>query len=92
MFFDQIRAKTEFPVENGKIAFVCASNIVTYYIKLFRTGADRHNGILMSHFLQVAETMILHASIFILFSQFIFSILTRFQFASNVQNLTFAYD
>ena len=22
--------------------------VVTYYIKLFRTGADRHNGILMS--------------------------------------------
>ena len=30
--------------------------VVTYYIKLFRTGADRHNGILMSLLLLVAET------------------------------------
>ena len=30
--------------------------VVTYYIKLFRTGADKHNGILMSLFLLVAET------------------------------------
>ena len=29
---------------------------VTYYIKLFRTGADRHNDILMSVLLLVAET------------------------------------
>ena len=32
--------------------------VVTYYIKLFRTGADRHNGILMSLLLLVAETII----------------------------------
>ena len=30
--------------------------VVTYYIKLFRTGADRHNGILMSLLPLVAET------------------------------------
>ena len=30
--------------------------VVTYYTKLFRTGADRHNGILMSLLLLVAET------------------------------------
>ena len=30
--------------------------VVTYYIKLIRTGADKHNGILMSLFLLVAET------------------------------------
>ena len=30
--------------------------VVTYYIKLFRTGADRHNGILKSLLLLVAET------------------------------------
>ena len=32
--------------------------VVTYYIKLFRTGADRHNGILMSLLLVIAETKI----------------------------------
>ena len=32
--------------------------VVTYYIKLFRTEADRHNGILMSLPLLVAETII----------------------------------
>ena len=31
--------------------------IVTYYIKLFRMGADRHNGMLMSLLLLVAETL-----------------------------------
>ena len=30
--------------------------VVTYYIKLFRTGANRHNGILMSLLLLDAET------------------------------------
>ena len=33
--------------------------VVTYYIKLYQTGADRHNGILMSLLLLVAETKIL---------------------------------
>ena len=42
---------------NRKIAFSRASMVVTYYIKLFRTGTDRHNGILMSLHLLVAETM-----------------------------------
>ena len=32
--------------------------VVTYYIKLFQTGADRHKGILMSILLIVAETII----------------------------------
>ena len=54
-FFDQICPKRAFPVENGKIALVRAFMVVTYYIKLFRTGANRHNGILMS-LLLVAET------------------------------------
>ena len=31
--------------------------VVTYYIKLFRSGAERHNGILMSLLLLVAETI-----------------------------------
>ena len=43
--------------KKGKIAFVRASMVVTYYIKLFRTEADRHNGILMSLLLLVAETI-----------------------------------
>ena len=30
--------------------------VVTYYIKLFRMGADRNNGILMSLRLEGAET------------------------------------
>ena len=33
--------------------------VVTYHIKLFQTGADRRNGILMSLPLPVAETTIL---------------------------------
>ena len=33
--------------------------VVTYYIKLFQTGADRRKGILMSLPLPVAETAIL---------------------------------
>ena len=32
--------------------------VVTYYIKLFRTGADRHKSILMSLLLLVAEIII----------------------------------
>ena len=43
---------------NKKIAFLRTSMVVTYYIKLFRTGADRHNGILMSLLLLVTETVI----------------------------------
>ena len=35
----------------------CACVHCRYYIKLFRTGADRHNGILMSLLLLVAETI-----------------------------------
>ena len=31
--------------------------VVTYYVKLFRTGADRRNGILMSLLLLVAEAI-----------------------------------
>ena len=55
--FDQICPKTVFPVENGKIALVCASMVVTYYVKLFRTGPDRHNGILMSLLLLIVEAI-----------------------------------
>ena len=54
---DQICPKRVFPIGNGKIALVRASMVIAYYIKLFRTGADRHNGILMSLLLLVAETI-----------------------------------
>ena len=48
--------KISFTNWNAKIALLRASMVVSYYIKLFRTGADRHNGILMSLLLLVAET------------------------------------
>ena len=32
--------------------------VVTYYVKLFRTGADRHNGILMPLLLLVPDIVI----------------------------------
>ena len=57
VFFDQICPKREFSVENGKIALVRGSMVVTYYIKLFCTRADWHNGILMSVLLLVADTI-----------------------------------
>ena len=38
---------------NAKIA-----KVVTYYIKFFRTRANRHNGVLMSLLLLVAEPII----------------------------------
>ena len=51
--------KRELPFENGKIALVHASMVVTFYIKFFRTRAERHNGILMSLLLLVAKKIIL---------------------------------
>ena len=42
---------------NAKIALLRTSIVINYYIKLFRTGADRRNGILMSPLLLVAETI-----------------------------------
>ena len=56
IFFYQICPNREFPVKNGKIALVRASMIATYYNKLFHKGAGRHNVILMSLVLLVAET------------------------------------
>ena len=56
-FFDQICLKRIFPIENGKIALVRVFMVVTYDIKLFRSGGDRHNGILMCLLLLVAETI-----------------------------------
>ena len=57
IFFDQICPKREFPVENGKITLVHALMVLTYYIKLFLTGADRHNGILVSLLVLVAAAI-----------------------------------
>ena len=45
-----------FLVENGKITPVRASMVVTYNIKFFCKNADRHNGMLISLILLVAET------------------------------------
>ena len=44
-----------FSNRNAKIALMRGSMVVTYYIKLFRTGTDRHNDILMSLLFLVAE-------------------------------------
>ena len=55
-FLDHISSKGVFPVKNRKNMVVRVSMVVTYYIKLFRKGADRHSGILMSLLLLVAET------------------------------------
>ena len=57
ILFGQFRKIWNFLIENGKIKLVRASMVITYYIKLFRTGADRHNGILMSLPLLVTKTM-----------------------------------
>ena len=37
--------------------------VITYYVKLFRTGADGHNGILISILLLAAETIGISSSI-----------------------------
>ena len=47
----------ELPVEKRKFALAHASIVITYYIKLLCTGADRHNGILLSLLLLVTETI-----------------------------------
>ena len=49
--------KIGFKKWNAKIALLLASMVVTYHIKLFRAGADRHNNILMSLLLLVVETI-----------------------------------
>ena len=49
--------KIDFTNWNAKIALLGVSMVVTYYIKLFQTGADRYNGILMSLLLPYAEAI-----------------------------------
>ena len=46
-----------------KIALLRESMVVTYYIKVFLTGADRHNSILMALLLLVAETITIKIAI-----------------------------
>ena len=62
IFFYQVCPKKEFLFKNEKIALVRASIVVTYCIKLFCTRPDRHNDILTSLVLLVAETKIKHFS------------------------------
>ena len=46
-----------FLIENGKIVLMRESMVLVYYVKLFRTGAERRNSILMSLLLLVAEAI-----------------------------------
>ena len=55
--------KKVFPTKNGKIALVCASMDFSYYIKLFCSGSDRHNDILTSFLILVAEKISVMADI-----------------------------
>ena len=57
IFFDQICPKRVSPDKKGKFGLARASMVVIFYIKLFRTGANRHTGIIMSLLLLVAETV-----------------------------------
>ena len=57
IFFDQIFPKMRFRVETRKIALARASMVVTYSIKLFRTGADRRSSIFVSLLYLVADTI-----------------------------------
>ena len=57
-FGTKISPKRVFSVKNRKIALLRTSMVFTYYIKLFRTDADRRNSILMTLLLLVAETII----------------------------------
>ena len=58
-FLTEFAEKGNLRSKNEKIALVRTSVIVTYYIKIFRTRADKRNGNLMSLLLLVAETKIL---------------------------------
>ena len=56
--------KISFTKWNAKIAVLRASMDVTFYIKLFWTGSNRYNGILMTLLLLVAETTVLRNKTF----------------------------
>ena len=59
VFHDRMRCvmvcKIPFTNWNAKIPLLRESMIVTYYIKLFRMGADRHNGFLTLRPLNFSE-------------------------------------
>ena len=59
---------------SAKIAVLWASVVVTYYIKLFRTGPNRQNGILMSLLFFVEEAI----KIFWLFDKFLSNCFSMF--------------
>ena len=50
-------SKIGFTNWNAKIALLCVSMVVTYYITVFQTGPDRYKGILMSLLLLVVDTI-----------------------------------
>ena len=43
IFWTKFAQKGYFLIEHGKITFVCVPMVVTYYIKLFRTGGERQH-------------------------------------------------
>ena len=51
------RSRGEAKEDNAKIVNLRAFMVVTYYINLFRMGANKHNGILISLLFLVAETI-----------------------------------
>ena len=57
IFWTKFAQEGYFQSKTKKSALVRSSMVVTYYIEFFRTRADRHNGILSSAVLQVAETI-----------------------------------
>ena len=58
IFWTKFFPKMVFLVVRVKIAIARVSMVLTYYIKFFRMGTDRHNGILMFLLLLVADTKI----------------------------------
>ena len=64
--------------------FVCVQMIVTYYIKLFRTRAERHNGILMSLLLLIAETITLEHLANILYDSFFETLVSLLHFVAEI--------
>ena len=64
--------------------FVCVQMIGTYYIKLFRTRAERHNGILMSLLLLIAETITLEHLANILYDSFFETLVSLLHFVAEI--------
>ena len=60
IFWTKFAQKRNFWLKTEKLFLCVRPMVVTYYIELFRTDADRRNSILMSLLLPVAETISLH--------------------------------